>query len=141
MAKIQIGKVATPANVKAQIEASGIEFGRDESGALYMGVKLPGVERLALTRADLDKMAAVLSQPVAEGDGPAAVFERSSQDTPDGGLTAKFSDAPRSRSVTFTATDRDEVSALFTDLADNWGEYAAQLAAAEEDADKGNADG
>lgn len=140
MAKIQIGKAATPANVKAQIEESGIEFTRDETGMLVMGIKLPGVERLSLTRGELDQIAAVLAEPVALGDSPAAVFERSAYDHPDGGLTAKFSDAPRSRSVSFTADDRREVADLFNSLIDNWNTYAEQLAAAEAE-DKGNADG
>lgn len=130
-AKIAIGGIASVLSVSQKIENAGFSIGRNEAGLACLTVKFPGVEALELGKADLDSIAARLTAPVVEGSTPAQVFARSGADNADGGMSARFSDAERSRSVSFTASDRVEVAALLTKHAEAFSDYEKMLTDAE----------
>lgn len=135
-AKIQIGKSNGPLSLKAQIEAAGVGMSRDASGNAVISIKFPGVDALDFSRESLRRTVETIDRPRIEGDDPGAVFARSATENPDGSLTSKFSDAPRSRSVTFTDTDRDEVTELFESFLAKWDDFEKMLTEAEAEESK-----
>jgi len=135
MAKIQIGKAQAATAVADQMENSGFAFGRNEAGESVLTVKFPGVEAMELTDTALEDIRSTLMQGAPTGDAPEEVFERSAQRTAEGGLSARFSDAKRSRSVSFSATDCQEVADLILTHLNNWHSYSAQLAEVEAEAE------
>jgi hypothetical protein len=131
MAKIQIGKSSAPRSIKDQILEAGVEMSRNEDGAVVLSVKFPGVDSLEFTRDSLGTVVETLDRAPINGDDPGAVFARSATEGPDGGMTGKFSDAKRSRSVSFTREDRADVAILLESFMDKWSDYEAQLSEAE----------
>lgn len=125
--RIRIGKVEKPASLAKEIESAGFGFGRNADGELVLTVKFPGVDAMDLTREDLGMIVDRLDRPSPNGHGPGAVFARSATEDPDGGMTAKFSDEKRARSVNFTAEDRADVAMLLEAHLDAWEDYTRQL--------------
>lgn len=132
MAKIQIGKTTGPRSIKDQIVDAGVEFTRDDDGNSVLVVKFPGVDSMEFSRESLARVVETLDAWMP-GDDPGSVFARTATEDPDGSLTAKFSDAKRSRSVTFSREDRADVAILLESWADQWIEFEARLNAVESD--------
>ena len=134
MAKITIGKAPTPDTLAEQVEEAGFGFGRNDNGETTLTVKFPGVDSMEITRSDLGRIVDTLDRPTPTGDSPGAVFSRTATEEPDGSMSAKFSDAKRSRSVSFSPADRVEVAKLLEGHLANWSEYESRLAQAEAEA-------
>lgn len=132
--KIQIGKNKEPASLAKQVEDAGFGFGRNDAGETVLTVKFPGVETLEMTQEDIGLIIGILDRPAIEGSRPGAVFARSAVEDSEGRLTAKFSDQPRARNVSFSREDRAEVSALLRHHLNAWGDYKKRLIQAEWDA-------
>ena len=133
MAKIQIGKVTTKLSLVQSIENAGLGFGRNAAGVEVLTVKFPGCDAIELTQDGIESLSEVLTAYTPCGDSPQAVFQRTARTDQKGGLVAQFSDAKRSRSVAFSAEDREDVAAMLGGHLDAWSDYCAQLAAAAEE--------
>jgi hypothetical protein len=137
--KIQIGKTTTKLSLVQNIRNAGLAFGRNDAGDEVLTIKFPGCDAIELSRDGMESLNQTLTADTPEGDAPEAVFARTATTKADGSLSAQFSDAKRSRSVSFTATDREEVAALLAGHLDAWAGYSAELADAEDGAsDKTN---
>lgn len=133
--KIKLGaSIETKLTAAQLISNAGFAFGKNEAGDLALTVKFPGVDTVDVTREGLEAIIERLDRPQINGSTPAAVFCRSAQDTPDGGLTVRLSDAKRSRTVSFDQQDRSDVAILLETHLGNFDKYAAQYAAAEAEA-------
>lgn len=132
--KIRIGKNRGPVSLAKQVEAEGFAFGRRDDGECILSVKFPGVETLEMTQEDIGLIISILDRPAIEGNGPGAVFARTATEDSEGRLTAKFSEATRSRSVSFSREDRSEVADLLRHHLNAWGDYKKRLIQAEWDA-------
>ena len=97
-----------------KIMGEPISMTRDALGNPLVSIKVPGYERMEFTPEGISTMASLLERSVPEGDEPHQVAARSMLGFgPDGDLSIRFSDAPRSRTLTLSPNDRAEFAALF----------------------------
>ena len=135
MAKIQIGKVnQTNRSMKQAVLDAGIEMSRDDSGKVVLTLKFPGVDAIAFSQESLGLVVNTLDRRTEEGDDPGATFARTATEDPEGNMVAKFSDAARSRTLSFTRKDREDVAQMLENFIGSWEGYEAQLAEAEAEA-------
>ncbi len=101
------------------------------NGEICLDVKIPGMAALPLTRQDLRDLHARSVRPVAEGSTPAAVFERSFSDDSTGGFSARFSDAPRARTLEISGAERSDWCDFLAENIGNFDKYEALVIDAE----------
>ena len=106
---------------------SGLEVSR-EDGTISVVLKFPGHAARLFSLDDLRGIRETLTRPVAQGDSPAAVFDRTFSQTADGGFTAQFSEGERARSLTISGAERGAITEWFAGIESRFPEFERLVA-------------
>lgn len=106
---------------------SGLEVSK-EDGTISVVLKFPGHSARLFTLDDLRGIRETLTRPVAHGESPAAVFDRTFSQTGDGGFTAQFSEGDRARSLTISGAERGQITEWFAGIEARFPEFERLVA-------------
>jgi hypothetical protein len=124
--KINLNASVVAPKVIDHVLSKGLSMERVD-GEVTLKIHFPGVRPVSMTRSDMAAIGRTLARTVPMGDGIADTFSRTASINKDGGLTARFEDKDRARSVEFTSEDREDILNLFSQLNADWDSFAAQI--------------
>jgi len=116
----------------SKIKGQPVKLDTDALDADIISIKVPGYDRetTTFTPEGITAMAELMEAEPVAGSQPHEVAMRTRSYDPDGGMTCRFSDAERSRTLTLTAEDRAEFAGLMRAIEAKWNEVIAKREAA-----------
>jgi len=133
---IAISLVSRPQSLTEQIRAKGVSFGpREEDGVMCVTLNVPGVAPVTVDQEDLTLIVSTLDRHDIADETPGAVFSRSATVDGEGNLSAKLSDAKRSRSLHVPASERENLANFLVQVRESFADFQRQYDDAQDTSD------